>query len=31
MEHAGEVLSASIGKRHPEFKARLRRWAKRLL
>lgn len=31
MEHAGTVLDALIGKDHPDFKARLRRWAKRLL
>jgi hypothetical protein len=31
MEHAGHVLSALIGKEHPEYKKRLRRWAKRLL
>jgi hypothetical protein len=31
MEHAGTVLEALIGKEHPDFKARLRRWAKRLL
>ena len=31
MEHAGHVLDALIGKAHPEYKKRLRRWAKRLL
>lgn len=31
MEHAGEVLEALIGKEHPQYKSRLRRWAKRLL
>jgi len=31
MEHAGHVLDALIGKSHPEYKKRLRRWAKRLL
>jgi hypothetical protein len=31
LEHAGQVLDALIGKNHPERKARLRRWAKRLL
>lgn len=31
MEHAGWVLEALIGKDHPEYKKRLRRWAKRLL
>lgn len=31
MEHAGKVLEALIGKDHPDYKARLRRWAKRLL
>lgn len=31
MEHAGTVLEALIGKDHPDYKARLRRWAKRLL
>lgn len=31
MEHAAEVVEAQIGKDHPEFKTRLRRWAKRLL
>lgn len=31
MEHAGEVLAAWIGKDHPDYKKRLRRWAKRLL
>jgi hypothetical protein len=31
MEHAGKVLEALIGKNHPEYKKRLRRWAKRLL
>jgi hypothetical protein len=31
MEHAGLVLGALIGKDHPDYKSRLRRWAKRLL
>ena len=31
MEHAGKVLEALIGKEHPDYKKRLRRWAKRLL
>lgn len=31
MEHAGLVLEAWIGKEHPDYKNRLRRWAKRLL
>ena len=31
MEHAGYVLEALIGKQHPDYKKRLRRWAKRLL
>ena len=31
MEHAGIVLAALIGKGHPDYKRRLRRWAKRLL
>lgn len=31
MEHAGHVLEAWIGKDHPDYKKRLRRWAKRLL
>ena len=32
LEHAGDVLEALLGsKEHPEYKARLRRWAKRLL
>jgi hypothetical protein len=31
MEHAGHVLEALIGKAHPDYKKRLRRWAKRLL
>src|SRR5207247_8167855 len=31
MEHAGHVLSALIGKEHPDYKGRQRRWAKRLL
>jgi hypothetical protein len=31
MEHAGKVLEALIGKDHPYYKKRLRRWAKRLL
>src|SRR5436309_12708960 len=29
MEHAGHVLDALIGKQHPDYKKRLRRWAKR--
>ena len=31
LEHAGHVLAALIGKEHPDYKAQLRRWAKRLL
>jgi hypothetical protein len=31
MEHAGHVLEAWIGKTHPDYQKRLRRWAKRLL
>lgn len=31
MEHAGLVLAALIGKGHPDYPKRLRRWAKRLL
>jgi hypothetical protein len=31
MEHAALVLAALIGKNHPDYKKRLRRWAKRLL
>jgi hypothetical protein len=31
MEHAGQVLAALIGKDHPDYKKRQRRWAKRLL
>jgi hypothetical protein len=31
MEHAALVLDALIGKTHPDYKKRLRRWAKRLL
>jgi hypothetical protein len=31
VEHAGQVLDALIGKEHPDFKARQRGWAKRLL
>ncbi len=31
MEHAGRVIEAFIGKDHPEYRPRLRRWAKRLL
>jgi hypothetical protein len=31
MEHAGLVLAALLGKDHPDYKRRLRRWAKRLL
>jgi len=30
LEHAGSVLDALIGKAHPDYKKRLRRWAKRL-
>lgn len=30
MEHAGQVLEAWIGKNHPDYKKRLRLWAKRL-
>jgi hypothetical protein len=31
MEHGAAVLEALIGKDHPEYKGRLRNWAKRLL
>lgn len=31
MEHAGLVLVALLGKDHPDYQRRLRRWAKRLL
>lgn len=31
LEHAGLVLEAWLGKAHPDYKKRLRRWAKRLL
>jgi hypothetical protein len=31
MEHAGQVLAALMGKDHPDYKKRQRRWAKRLL
>ena len=31
MEHAGNVLEALLGKSHPDYKKRQRRWAKRLL
>ena len=31
LEHAGTVLEALIGKPHPDFRERQRRWAKRLL
>ena len=31
VEHAGQVLAALIGKDHPDYKKRQRRWAKRLL
>jgi hypothetical protein len=31
MEHAGRVLAALIGKDHPDYPTRQRRWAKRLL
>jgi hypothetical protein len=31
MEHASQVLAALIGKPHPDYKKRLRLWAKRLL
>lgn len=31
MEHAGTVVEALIGKDHPDYKARVRRWARRLL
>ena len=31
MEHAGKVLAVLIGKDHPDFKKRQRRWARRLL
>lgn len=31
MEHGGSVLDALIGKDHPKYKERLRKWARRLL
>jgi hypothetical protein len=31
LEHAGLVLTALLGKNHPDYQARLHRWAKRLL
>jgi len=31
MEHAGQVLQALLGKQHPDYEKRRRRWAKRLL
>jgi len=31
MEHAGEVLVTLLGKDHPDYKPRLRHWAKKLL
>lgn len=31
MEHAGEVLQASIGREHPDYQRRLGSWARRLL
>ncbi len=31
LEHAGLVLEALLGKNHPDYKRRRRRWAKRLL
>ena len=31
LEHAGHVLEACLGKSHPDYQQRLRRWAKRLL
>jgi Uncharacterised protein family (UPF0236) len=31
VEHAGQVLAALLGKDHPDYKTRQRRWAKRLL
>jgi hypothetical protein len=31
MEHAGQVLEALLGKTHPDYKKRRRRWAKQLL
>lgn len=31
LEHAGQVLAALLGKDHPDYKKRLRRWTKRLL
>jgi hypothetical protein len=31
LEHAGAVLSALLGKEHPDYQSRQRRWAKRLL
>jgi hypothetical protein len=31
LEHAGQVLQALLGKQHPDYEKRRRRWAKRLL
>jgi DNA processing protein len=31
LEHAGLVLAVRVGKKHPDYKKRLRRWAQRLL
>ena len=31
LEHAGKVLQALLGKEHPDYEKRRRRWAKRLL
>ena len=31
MEHAALVLAALMGKQHPDYQKRLRRWAKRML
>jgi hypothetical protein len=31
LEHAGQVSATLIGKERPDYKAQLRRWAKRLL
>jgi len=31
LEHAGHVLAALLGKEHPDYRTRLRRWAKGLL
>jgi len=31
MEHASSVLAALLGKDHPDYKTRLRRWAKQML